>query len=58
MKQIKTNAGEDVGEEQSLFTADRNVNWYGHWGYQREGILKDKETNARAILCPSYSNLL
>lgn len=32
MKQIKTSAGEDVEEEQSLFTAGRNVNLYSNEG--------------------------
>ena len=30
----KINAGESVGKRESSYTADRNVNWYNHYGDQ------------------------
>jgi len=42
IKSLQTiNAGEGMERREPLYTVDRNVNWYSHYGEQYKGSFKN-----------------
>ena len=46
IKNLPTNAGENVEKREDTYTAVRNIHWYSHCGEQYEDLIKrNKQAN-------------